>query len=361
MELDRIIITGARQHNLKNVTVEIPKKKLVVFTGVSGSGKSCLAFDTLYAEGQRRYVESLYAYARQFLGQMEKPRLRLDPRPRADHRHRAEVGVRRTRARPWARSPRSTTTCACSTRGWASCAATCAAAGRPSSRRQQIVARARGPAGGHQVPAARAPGEGAQGRVPRRPRAGAQGRASRACASTASCSRSRTRSALDKKKKHTIEVVVDRLVAKADVAAAPHRLGGDGAARRPGHRGDRRRRDSPSACLSEHRACPFCGISFPEPTPQLFSFNSPLGMCPECTGLGTRMEMDPDLVVPNPSALDQRGRRRAAGRGGQKARAGAPTSCARWPRSSASTSTSPGRTCPPRSARCCSTAPATSA
>src|SRR5678815_2828405 len=73
MELDRIIITGARQHNLKNVTVEIPKKKLVVLTGVSGSGKSSLAFDTLYAEGQRRYIESLNAYARQFLGQMEKP------------------------------------------------------------------------------------------------------------------------------------------------------------------------------------------------------------------------------------------------------------------------------------------------
>src|SRR3989442_2911043 len=73
MELDRIIITGARQHNLKNVTVEIPKKKLVILTGVSGSGKSSLAFDTLYAEGQRRYIESLNAYARQFLGQMEKP------------------------------------------------------------------------------------------------------------------------------------------------------------------------------------------------------------------------------------------------------------------------------------------------
>src|SRR5579883_220881 len=73
MELDRIIITGARQHNLKNVTVEIPKKRLVVITGVSGSGKSSLAFDTLYAEGQRRYIESLNAYARQFLGQMDKP------------------------------------------------------------------------------------------------------------------------------------------------------------------------------------------------------------------------------------------------------------------------------------------------
>src|SRR5213594_2091498 len=73
MELDRVVITGARQHNLKNVTVEIPKKKLVIFTGVSGSGKSSLAFDTLYAEGQRRYIESLSAYARQFLGQMDKP------------------------------------------------------------------------------------------------------------------------------------------------------------------------------------------------------------------------------------------------------------------------------------------------
>ena len=113
MELDRIIITGARQHNLKNVTVEIPKKKLVVLTGVSGSGKSSLAFDTLYAEGQRRYVESLSAYARQFLGQMEKPlydSIRgLAPTISIEQK----TAEHATRARPSAPSPRSTTTCAC--------------------------------------------------------------------------------------------------------------------------------------------------------------------------------------------------------------------------------------------------------
>ena len=90
MELDHVQIRGAREHNLRSVDVAIPKKKLVVFTGVSGSGKSSLAFDTLYAEGQRRYVESLSAYARQFLGQMEKPQVRHDPRPLADDLDRAE-------------------------------------------------------------------------------------------------------------------------------------------------------------------------------------------------------------------------------------------------------------------------------
>ncbi len=114
MEPEFILVKGAREHNLKGITLEIPKKKLVVFTGVSGSGKSSLAFDTLYAEGQRRYVESLSAYARQFLGQMEKPHYDvirgLSPTISIEQKRR-----RTTRARPWAPSPRCTTTCACST------------------------------------------------------------------------------------------------------------------------------------------------------------------------------------------------------------------------------------------------------
>ena len=140
MEPDRIVITGARQHNLKNVTVEIPKKKLVVITGVSGSGKSSLAFDTLYAEGQRRYIESLSAYARQFLGQMDKP-LYDSIRGLAPTISIEQKAATRTRAPRWARSPRSTTTCACCGRGWAGSPATAAAGPSRSSRRSRSSTR----------------------------------------------------------------------------------------------------------------------------------------------------------------------------------------------------------------------------
>ena len=132
-EPDVISIRGAKEHNLKNVSLDIPKKKLVVFTGVSGSGKSSLAFDTLYAEGQRRYVESLSAYARQFLGQMEKPKYDtirgLSPTISIEQKAASAT----TRARRWARSPRSTTTCACSTRPSA-CSTAPTAARRSASR-----------------------------------------------------------------------------------------------------------------------------------------------------------------------------------------------------------------------------------
>ncbi|MCK7498909.1 MAG: hypothetical protein MZW92_56455 [Comamonadaceae bacterium] len=144
MEPDRIVITGARQHNLKNVTVEIPKKKLVVLTGVSGSGKSSLAFDTLYAEGQRRYVESLSAYARQFLGQMEKPLYDsikgLAPTISIEQKTASST----TRAPRSAPSPRSTTTCACCGPGSGGC--TCHRCGRPVSQQSAAADRPRGPA-----------------------------------------------------------------------------------------------------------------------------------------------------------------------------------------------------------------------
>ncbi len=174
MELDRIIITGARQHNLKNVTVEIPKKKLVILTGVSGSGKSSLAFDTLYAEGQRRYIESLNAYARQFLGQMDKPlydsirglaptisiEQKSGQRQPAldrgnDHRDpRLPAGALGPGGAPHLLQLRPRRF----------------AAILPADRQRD-----RGDQGGNEVPAPRAPREGAQGRAPGRPRAGAQG------------------------------------------------------------------------------------------------------------------------------------------------------------------------------------------
>jgi len=314
MELDRIIITGARQHNLKNVTVEIPKKKLVILTGVSGSGKSSLAFDTLYAEGQRRYIESLSAYARQFLGQMDKPvydsirglapTISIEQKA-ASANPRSTVGtiteIHDYLRVLWARVGRLT----------------CHNCGRPVSQQsaQQIVHEiADLPAGTRFLVLATLVKE----------RKG-EHRDVLDQARKAGFTRVRVNGIvlpleddirLDKKKKHTLDVVVDRLVAKGRSRPAD---GGEAAREGASAQDVQRLTDSvetalrfgagivvvapegkPDIVMSQHRACHDCGISFPEPTPQLFSFNSPLGMCPECSGLGTRMEMDPDLVVPNP-------------------------------------------------------------
>ena len=300
MELDRIIITGARQHNLKNVTVEIPKKKLVILTGVSGSGKSSLAFDTLYAEGQRRYIESLNAYARQFLGQMEKPlydsirglapTISIEQKA-ASGNPRSTVGtiteIHDYLRVLWARVGRLT----------------CHNCGRPVSQQssQQIVHEIADLPAGHEVPAPGSAREGAQGRAPRRPRGRPRRRASRARASTAwsSPSRTRTRSAWTRRRSTPSTWwwtgwwpstgMAQRLHDSVETAL---RYGGGIVIVAPEGQTEK--------VMSQHRACHECGISFPEPSPQLFSFNSPLGMCPECSGLGTRMEMDPDLAVPNP-------------------------------------------------------------
>jgi excinuclease ABC subunit A len=297
MELDRIVITGARQHNLKNVTVEIPKKKLVVITGVSGSGKSSLAFDTLYAEGQRRYIESLNAYARQFLGQMDKPlydsirglapTISIEQKA-ASSNPRSTVGtiteIHDYLRVLWARVGRLT----------------CHNCGRPVSQQssQQIVNEiAELPEGTKFLVLAPLVKErkGEHRDVVEQVR-------------KAGFSRVRVNGIvlsledeirLDKKKKHTIDAVVDRLIAKPGVKQRLHdsvetalRFGAGIVVIAPEGKTEQ--------VMSQHRACHHCGISFPEPTPQLFSFNSPQGMCPDCSGLGTRMEMDPELVVPNP-------------------------------------------------------------
>ena len=297
MEPDRIVITGARQHNLKNVTVEIPKKKLVVLTGVSGSGKSSLAFDTLYAEGQRRYIESLSAYARQFLGQMEKP-LYDSIRGLAP-----TISIEQKTA---STNPRSTVGTVTEVHDylrvlWARVGRlTCHRCGRPVSQQsaQQIV---------HEVLEL---AEGTRFLVLAPLVKERKGEHRDVVEQVRKSGFTRVRVdgivlsledeiRLDKKKKHSIEAVVDRLVAKPGLGqrltdsvetALKHGQGTVVVAPE----------GKPDLVLSEHRACHHCGISFPEPTPQLFSFNSPQGMCPECSGLGTRMEMDPELVVPNP-------------------------------------------------------------
>src|SRR5262245_42922452 len=297
MELDRIIIAGARQHNLKNVTVEIPKKKLVILTGVSGSGKSSLAFDTLYAEGQRRYIESLNAYARQFLGQMDKPvydsirglapTISIEQKA-ASSNPRSTVGtiteIHDYLRVLWARVGRLT----------------CHNCGRPASQQssQQIV---------HEI--AELP-EGTKFLLlaPLVKERKGEHRDVVEQVRKAGFTRLRVDGIvlgledeirLDKKKKHSIDAVVDRLIAKPgmqqrlnDSVETALRYGSGVLVVAP--------EGKPDKVMSQHRACHDCGLSFPEPSPQLFSFNSPLGMCPDCSGLGTRMEMDPELVVPNP-------------------------------------------------------------
>ncbi len=297
MELDRIIITGARQHNLKNVTVEIPKKKLVILTGVSGSGKSSLAFDTLYAEGQRRYIESLSAYARQFLGQMDKPvydsirglapTISIEQKA-ASGNPRSTVGtiteIHDYLRVLWARVGRLT----------------CHNCGRAVSQQsaQQIVHEiADLPSGTKFLVLAplvkERKGEHKDVLEAVRKSGFTRVRVDGIVLSLDDQIR------LDKKKKHSIDAVVDRLVAKPGINQRLHdsvetalRHGQGIVIVAP--------EGQPEKVLSEHRACHHCGISFPEPSPQLFSFNSPQGMCPDCSGLGTRMEMDPELVVPNP-------------------------------------------------------------
>jgi excinuclease ABC subunit A len=302
VEPDRIVVRGARQHNLKNVTVEIPKKKLVIFSGVSGSGKSSLAFDTLYAEGQRRYVESLSSYARQFLGQMDKPlydTIRgLSPTISVDQKSSSH-------------NPRSTVGTITEIHDYLRVLFArvgkllCHRCGRPVAKQtpQEIVEEL-----------SRLP-EGTRFSILAplvRDRKG-EHKALLEKARRAGFSRVRVNGDvrsleqdidLDKKKRHDIEIVLDRLVAKGEVSESARSRLTDSveAALREGQ-GVLvvEREDAPDQLFSEDRACHHCGVSFPELSPQLFSFNSPSGMCPECHGLGTRAEMDEELMVPDPT------------------------------------------------------------
>ncbi|MFL5444949.1 MAG: excinuclease ABC subunit UvrA [Myxococcales bacterium] len=301
MEPEFILVKGAREHNLKGITLEIPKKKLVVFTGVSGSGKSSLAFDTLYAEGQRRYVESLSAYARQFLGQMEKPHYDvirgLSPtisieQKAASNNPRSTVGTI-TEIHDYLRVLFAAI-------GRQHCTVCGRRVGKQSA--QQIADElAKLPEGTKLTLLAplieHRKGEHKEVLQDARKRGFARARIDGAVRSLDEDID------LDKKRKHDIAVVVDRLVIK-------------------GGETDRRLIDSVETSLregkgvlhamtqlteggetysiySENLSCPVDGISFPELTPQSFSFNNPLGMCQECNGLGSRPEMDPDLVIPD--------------------------------------------------------------
>ena len=300
MSIDKLVVRGAREHNLKDVSIELPRESLIVFTGLSGSGKSSLAFDTIFAEGQRRYVESLSAYARQFLGQMDKPDVDfiegLSPAVSIDQKSTN-------------RNPRSTV--GTITEVYDYFRLLFARAGRPhcpqcgkavsrqspqqivdqiltmpATTKFQVLAPVIRERKGEFVDLfaelvtqgysrARVDGETIQLTEPPK---------------------------LKKQEKHTIEVVIDRLTAKAesksrltDSIETALKLGNglvllDFADAKAGEK---------EHTYSEHMACHDCNLSFEELEPRSFSFNSPFGACPECTGIGTRLEVDEELIIPD--------------------------------------------------------------
>lgn len=296
MAMEKLIVKGARAHNLKDIDVTIPRDKLVVLTGLSGSGKSSLAFDTIYAEGQRRYVESLSAYARQFLGQMDKPDVDmiegLSPAISIDQK-------------TTSRNPRSTVGTV--TEIYDYLRLLFARVGRPTCPN-------------HGIEISSQTIEQMVDRIMEYPErtklqvlapivSGRKGAHVKVFEDIKKQGFVRVRVdgemldlgdeiELEKNKKHTIEVVVDRIVVKEGISA--------------------RLADSLETALglgegkviidvmgeeellfSEHHACPLCGFSITELEPRMFSFNSPFGACPDCDGLGSKLEVDIDLVVPN--------------------------------------------------------------
>src|SRR5213079_1670762 len=296
--MQQIRIRGAREHNLKNIDIDMRRDSLVVITGLSGSGKSSLAFDTVYAEGQRRYVESLSAYARQFLELMQKPDVDsiegLSP----------AISIEQ---KTTSRNPRSTVGTVTEIYDYLRLLYArvgrphCPVCGRPIAGQsidsivEQILSLSDGTRFTVNAPVVRdRKGEyrelfeelrnegftrvkvdGEQHLLDEPP-------------------------ALDKKFKHTIEVVVDRLVMKEDLRTRLTQSVETAAALAEGLVVVDKV-DGPSTTYSERFACPEHGVSLPELQPRIFSFNSPHGACPRCTGLGHQLEIDPDLLVPDPS------------------------------------------------------------
>jgi excinuclease ABC subunit A len=306
---DRLVVRGAREHNLKDVSLDLPRDALIVFTGLSGSGKSSLAFDTIFAEGQRRYVESLSAYARQFLGQMDKPDVDfidgLSPAVSIDQK---AAG----------RNPRSTVGTITEVYDYLRLLYArvgkphCPVCGRPIARQspQQIVDRVLELDEGarFQVLAPVVRGrKGEYGELLRDLQAKGYSRArvDGVVIRLDSVGSAGEQPALKKYEKHDIEVVVDRL----DVKESARRRLTDSVETALALSGGvvvldfvDLPEDDPhrERMFSEHLACLYDDLSFDELEPRSFSFNSPWGACPDCTGLGTRMEVDPELVVSDP-------------------------------------------------------------
>ena len=298
---DNIVIRGARVHNLKNISLNIPRNKLVVITGLSGSGKSSLAFDTIYAEGQRRYIESLSAYARQFLGVMDKPDVDqidgLSPAISIDQKSTSH-------------NPRSTVGTVTEIYDYLRLLYArvgiphCPSCGREVTRQSvdQIVTRLQDLPQGTQIallaPVVRDQKGEHKNTVAELKKAGYV--RLRFDGKQMSIEEAEDLK-VDKQKKHTVEVVVDRLIISRepdDITRLHDSLEtaldlGDGLVTVT------RQDTGENLLFSEHFSCPHCHVDLPNIEPRSFSFNSPHGACPTCTGLGTRLEIDPDLVVPN--------------------------------------------------------------
>ncbi len=305
-QYDHIRIQGAREHNLKNINVDIPRDSLVVITGLSGSGKSSLAFDTIFAEGQRRYVESLSAYARQFLGQMEKPDL--------DHIEGLSPAISIDQ-KGTSRNPRSTVGTVTEIFDymrllWARIGHPhCPNCGRPIEQQspQQMADIILGMDDGTRLmilgPVIRdRKGEHLAVLEEIRRQGFVRVRVDGEIHETEETIK------LAKTKKHTIEVVVDRLVIRhpddlEEGEQHPDRVrlidSLEVALRMSSGIAIAQIIDGEEVTFSEQFACPHCGISFGELEPRNFSFNAPHGACPECMGIGTTMELDPELIMPN--------------------------------------------------------------
>ncbi|HYF93920.1 MAG TPA: excinuclease ABC subunit UvrA [Symbiobacteriaceae bacterium] len=302
MAKDKIIVKGAREHNLKNVDLEIPREKLIVFTGVSGSGKSSLAFETIYAEGQRRYVESLSAYARQFLGQMDKPDVDyiegLSPAISIDQK-------------TTSRNPRSTVGTVTEIYDYLRLLYArigrphCPTCDKPISQQtvEQMVDTILQMAEGTRIQVLAPLVRGRKGEHEKVFEDIRKGGFVRMRVDGEVMDVAAEPPALDKKKKHTIEVVVDRLVVRPDIGkrladsleTATKLAGGIVTIDVVG---------GTELLFSQNFACPDCGTSIDEPQPRMFSFNSPFGACPACTGLGHNIEIDPDLLIDRRKSID---------------------------------------------------------
>ena len=299
MANDKIVIKGAREHNLKNVNLTIPREKFIVMTGLSGSGKSSLAFDTIFAEGQRRYMESLSSYARQFLGQMDKPDVDsidgLSPAISIDQK-------------TTSKNPRSSVGTVTEIYDylrllWARVGTPhCPKCGKEIRQQtidqiiDQIMALPEGTRIQVLAPVVRGR-KGEHAKVLEDARRSGFVRA-RVDGNMYELSEDIS---LEKNLKHRIDIVVDRLIVRPDIAGRLTDSVETASNLANGLVTVNLLREERDITFSQNYACEDCGISIEELTPRMFSFNNPFGACPTCTGLGTQLKVDPELVIPNKS------------------------------------------------------------